>query len=408
MAMRGEIVSAYALVVMFILSVVPFGGSGSGDEYESGDEWVYDYDMTIDTMLLSGTLTVSFDGESTRSVAGYAYSTYELVYYGSMIVSGTILGYPVTGTATWRGVDSLDQATLDEIRWDGNLSMTLTAVVYNTPVTWVWWEHNVSTYSPPGGVGEWPEDPDEGASWTETYTVHSDSMVYDDGDITENSYSVPLTETYTYLGVKTITVPAGTFECEVIQTDDGDSIYTDWSCDDVGNYVKSAYESGSSESGTMLLISFIYTPPDRTPPTVNITGPTAGAHIRGSYVDVAWQSADDIGVVSTEMRIDGGTWELVSGHEVNHMQLSSGHHVIEIRVTDGAGNQAVNSTSFESDNGAFSFGGPYYGLPTVAIIVAVILVGLFVALTLMKRRRAPAPPPPQPPAAPPATPPSTQ
>ena len=234
--------------------------------------------------------------------------------------------------------------------------------------------------------------------------MHSETMSCDFyGDITENSYTVSATETLTYWGVKTITVPAGTFECEVTQTDDGDSITTDWYCDDVGSYVKSAYEHGSSGSGTQLLISYSYTPPDTTPPTVSMTGPLAGAHIRGSYVDVAWQSADNTGIVSTEMRIDGGTWELVSGHEVNHMQLSSGHHVIEIRVTDGAGNQAVNSTSFESDNGAFSFGGPYYGLPVVAIIAGVILVGLFVALTVLKRRRAPAAPP-QPPATPPNAP----
>jgi hypothetical protein len=261
MAMRGGIVSTCALLVTFILSAVSFGGLGAGDKYESGDEWVYDFDMTIETILLSGTVTYSFDGESSKSVAGYAYNTYEMGYDGSMTISGTLEGYAVTGTATIRGVDSLEQATLDEIRSDFNLSMTLTAVVNNIPATLVMWEHNISTYSPPGGVGEEPEDPDEGASWTETYTVHSETMSYDDGDITENSYSVSATETHTYLGVKTITVPAGTFECEVIQTDDGDDISTDWHCDDVGTYVKSVYGLGSSESGTMLLTSFSYTPP---------------------------------------------------------------------------------------------------------------------------------------------------
>jgi hypothetical protein len=229
-------------------------------------------------------------------------------------------------------------------------------------------------------------------------------MVYDDGDITENSYSVPLTETYTYLGVKTITVPAGTFECEVIQTDDGDAIYTDWNCDDVGSWVKSAYESGSSESGTLVLTSFSHTPPDRTPPTVSITGPLAGAHIRSDYVDVTWQSSDNIGVVSTEMKIDGGSWEPVSGYEATHLRFSSGDHVVQIRVADLAGNQAISNISFTNDNGAFSFGGPYYGLPTIAIIVGVILVGLFVAYTIEMRRRAPAAPPTKPPAAPPSAP----
>jgi hypothetical protein len=404
MAMRGRIVWACALLVTFILSAVSLGGSGAGDEYESGDEWVYDYDVTIDTMLLSGTLTYSFDGESTKSVAGYAYSTYEIGYHGSMTISGTFGGYPVTGTATMRGVDSLDQATLDEIRWDDNFSMTLTVVVYNTPETWVWWEHNVSTYSPPGGVGERPEDPDEGASWTETYTVHSDTMVYDDGDITENSYSVPLTETYTYLGVKTITVPAGTFECEVIQTDDGDAIYTDWYCDDVGSWVKSAYESGSSESGTLVLTSFSYTPPDRTPPTVSITGPASGSHIRGDQPNITWHCYDNIGLSLVEVNIDSAGWFAWPMNYLPDLHLSSGEHTIQVRATDKAGNQASSSVTFTTDNRALSFGGPYYGLPMAAIIVGVILVGLFAAYTIEMRRRARAAPPPRPPPAPPSAP----
>jgi hypothetical protein len=105
------------------------------------------------------------------------------------------------------------------------------------------------------------------------------------------------------------------------------------------------------------------------------------------------------------MKIDGMDWRSVSGFEAKHLWFSSGYHVVQIRVTDHAGNQAIGSVSFNNDNGAFSFGGPYYGLPTVAIIVGVILVGLFIALNLLKKRRAPAAPPLQPPVAPPSEPP---
>jgi len=391
-----------AFFATFILISIASSGVCSEAAYKTGDEWVYDFDMQLGTITLSGKVTYSFDGESSRSVAGFAYSTYEIGYMGSLTVGGTAQGYTVSGTATLVGTDSLDQASLDTIVSDSNLSMTVTYAT-STPVTAVFWEHNITTYSPPSGIGEEPENPAEGVSWTKTQTEHYESMAYDNGDITEVSSSVSVTTTYTYLGVRTITVPAGKFDCNVTQEDYGDGITTNWYCDDVGSFVKSSYQSGSSTSGTQVLTSYIYTPPDTTPPTVSMTGPPADAQIRGGYVDVAWQSADNTGVVSTEMRIDGGTWETVSGNEVNHLRLSSGHHVIEIRVADKAGNQAVNSISFDSDNGAFSFGGPYYGLPTIAIIVAVILVGLFVALTVMKRRRAPAAPPPQPPATPPGT-----
>ena len=141
---------------------------------------------------------------------------------------------------------------------------------------------------------------------------------------------------------------------------------------------------------------------DRTMPTISISGPTTGVHIRGDYADVTWQSSDNLGIVSTEMKIDGKDWTPVTGLEAKHVWFSSGYHVVQVRVTDHAGNQAISSTSFKNDNGAFSFGGPLYGLPTIAIIVGVILVGLFIALTVMKKRHALAAPPPQPPATPPS------
>jgi hypothetical protein len=144
---------------------------------------------------------------------------------------------------------------------------------------------------------------------------------------------------------------------------------------------------------------------DTTLPTVSVTGPQFGAHIRGDYVDVTWQSSDNIGIVLTEVKTDGMDWRPVTGYEAKHIWFGSGYHVVQIRVTDHAGNQAISTISFRNDNGAFSFGGPYYGLPTVAIIVGVILVGLFIALTLLKKRRSPTAPPLQPPAAPPSEPP---
>jgi len=259
--MRGIGVLAIVLLVTFLVTAVASSGSGAGDEFETGDSWSYDADLTIESMLLSGTYAVTYEGESTKSVAGYTYSTYEMKYHGTLTVTGSMGGYAVTGTATLNEIDSVDQESLNLVVSDYTMSMTLSAVILGTAYSYGYSEHNVSTYSPPGGVGDEPEDPDEGTSWTNTYTVHYETTVNDDGDITTESSSISVTETYTYLGVKTITVPAGTFKCEVIQTDYGAGISTDWYCDDVGAYVKSVYESGSTQSGTEQLTSFSYTPP---------------------------------------------------------------------------------------------------------------------------------------------------
>jgi hypothetical protein len=260
-AMKTSGLTAGALLVALLMTAIASGGSCAEDEYESGDSWAYDLDMTIESLLLSGTTTSTYDGESSKSVAGYAYSTYEMRYHGSMTVTGSIEGYAVTGTATLNEVDSIDQESMNLVVSDYTMSMTMSVVILGTAYGMDYSEHNVSTYSPPGGVGDEPKDPDEGTSWTKTYNVHYETTVNDDGDITTESSSISLTGTYTYLGIRTITVPAGTFECEVIQTDYGDGISTDWYCDDVGTYVKSVYESGSTQSGTEHLTSFSYTPP---------------------------------------------------------------------------------------------------------------------------------------------------
>ena len=261
MTMGGLGISAQVLLLVLAVAAVTSGGSCAGDMYESGDSWTYDMDVTMGSLVLSGTYTCSFDGKSSKSVAGYVYSTYEMKYHGSMTVSGAYAGYNTAGTAIIDEYVSVDQELLEVVVSDYSLSMTISVFVTNFPVSMAYSENNVSTYSPPSGVGAEPKDPDEGTSWTKTYTVYSEVRVNDDGDITEESYSIPVTETYTYMGVKTITVPAGTFKCEVIQTDHGDHISTDWYSDDVGAYVKSAYQSGSSESGTEVLTSFSYTPP---------------------------------------------------------------------------------------------------------------------------------------------------
>jgi len=261
MRVKRRVVSASAFLMVLLVSAFAAGESIAGDEYEAGDSWTYDMEMTIESLQLSGTYTQTFDGESTQTVAGYTYSTYEIGYHGSLTITGTMLGYTVSGTATVSGVDSVDQNSLNVVVGDYEISMEYSVVIGSTPVTMEYSEHNISKISPPGGVGEEPEHPDEGTSWTKTYTVHSETTINDDGDISTESSSFTARETYTYMGVQTITVPAGTFECEVIQTDDGESISTGWYCDDTGTYVKSAYETGSSQTATRLLKSYSYTPP---------------------------------------------------------------------------------------------------------------------------------------------------
>ena len=287
--MRGRGLSASALLGIALLSASAFGVSGAQVVFKLGDQWIYDMSMTIGEITMEGSVTYSYDGESTETVAGHNYSTYEMKYHGSMDISGFMSGYQTTGTATILGVDSMDTTNLDSIVSDYNLSMTAMTLYQGTPMTLVRWVHDVTKYSPPGGLGDVPEDPHVGESWTKIRTMYSNTMTSDNGVITEDSYARVVNETYTYLGVKTISVPAGTFKCEVIQANDGTNLETQWYSDEVGMLVKDVYEAGPSESGTQLLTSFRYTSPPSgisQSDTLMIASGVAGAAV--AAVIIAW------------------------------------------------------------------------------------------------------------------------
>jgi len=127
---------------------------------------------------------------------------------------------------------------------------------------------------------------------------------------------------------------------------------------------------------------------DVTPPTVTISAPSEGSHWRGSYVEVAWQASDNIGIAKTELWDEDSRIEVQGGSY--RFPVTTGKHILHVTVTDVAGNEATSSVTIESDSRALSFDGPYYGIPTIAIVAGVILGWLLVAGMIRKKRRAPA------------------
>ncbi len=126
---------------------------------------------------------------------------------------------------------------------------------------------------------------------------------------------------------------------------------------------------------------------DTTAPTLLILTPSEGAAIRGGDVEITWESSDDILVDSTEINVDGSGWTAVtpSGVDTLSLELGHGEHTVQLRVTDSAGNQKVSSVTFEVNSSALSFGGPYYGLPLVVLIAAIIAAVAVLGKTMRGR-----------------------
>jgi hypothetical protein len=127
---------------------------------------------------------------------------------------------------------------------------------------------------------------------------------------------------------------------------------------------------------------------DRENPDAAILTPSNNAAIRGTNVNVSWQRSDNSGIEKQELKIDALGWEEIDGtsHSLN---LATGTHTIQLRVTDKAGNQVIKSVTVSVDAEAFSFGGPYYGLPTIGIIAAVVLAAIYMLMRTRKRKKAP-------------------
>jgi hypothetical protein len=131
---------------------------------------------------------------------------------------------------------------------------------------------------------------------------------------------------------------------------------------------------------------------DTTDPLLQISGPVDGSTIRGNYVTVTWKYSDNIGIKDVRMTIDGVGGDIVENGQLTDLKLANGHHTIDITVTDLAGNQVTKRVAFTMDSQALSFSGPYYGIPLVAIMAAVILVALFVVLKYVRKPKIAAPP----------------
>jgi len=230
--------------------------------YEEGDNWVYDVDMSVGTLRLSGRVTYMIAGESSMSAGGFSYDTYEMDQYGSFDVSGTIYESWASGTATLSGSGSMDQDSLDLIVSDQNLSISVTAQLLTPPLTLTLWDHIISTYSPPSGTGQEPEDIEEGVSWTKNYTIESVERSFDSWfrAIASDSYSYSSTSVYNYIGSSPTIVPSGTFECNVVMEHNEYGVTTSWMSEKVGMVVKSEYHPGSSDSITQLIVSHSHKP----------------------------------------------------------------------------------------------------------------------------------------------------
>jgi hypothetical protein len=118
--------------------------------------------------------------------------------------------------------------------------------------------------------------------------------------------------------------------------------------------------------------SIIY---DATPPVVEFISPEEGEMTKEKVtVEVSVVDAIDAAPTS-EWRIDEGAWETIVGTTFE-VKLAEGDHVIQVRATDGAGNEAVETLNLSKGPEESSGSGPWLWI-IIVVVVAVIGVALW-------------------------------
>jgi hypothetical protein len=89
---------------------------------------------------------------------------------------------------------------------------------------------------------------------------------------------------------------------------------------------------------------------DTEAPYLSDIEPADGSAVNMVDVEVSWTVVDNVsGVAKTEVRIDGGSWETVTGTSKVFDDLSDDTYTVDIRVTDVAGNDVTKPTTFIVD-----------------------------------------------------------
>jgi hypothetical protein len=89
---------------------------------------------------------------------------------------------------------------------------------------------------------------------------------------------------------------------------------------------------------------------DTTSPSLTILHPSDGTAVNTTNVEVSWTAEDALtGIALTEMRMGSGAWETVVGTSELYEDLDDDVYNVDVRVTDGAGNTATATTTFEVD-----------------------------------------------------------
>lgn len=147
------------------------------------------------------------------------------------------------------------------------------------------------------------------------------------------------------------------YRVRVNREDPWESVGTDTSYEltelDEDDYLVEVEATDNAWNTRVRRVNFIV---DGTPPTINILSPPEedSQISQSNFVTIIWSGRDEgSGIDHYEVRINGGEWEDVGTRtEYTFSGLFDGEHTVDIKAVDNAGNEQIESTTFEVDPGS--------------------------------------------------------
>ena len=244
-------------IVTLVLAFIP-ALHAKGLDFSKGDEWTYDVTDSYGPLTMVGTMRTSYAGTDTISVNDTTYRVYVVDFNTTMTGEAVLVYTTVSSTVAideraYYTVDHMD-IIKDVYDWRSHTETTLNGSTSDSSVH----EHNVTTFIPPGGFGNWPTSIEVGETWEIAYPSTSVATIDEDGNTSSLVYSQNETISYRYDGTTDISTPAGQFQCQVIDETSSGWSQTSWQSDVAGAVAKLVQRSDSGETVTWLLKTYTY------------------------------------------------------------------------------------------------------------------------------------------------------
>ena len=391
--------SVHIILLTVLIAIGSFAttlGSTSQDQTSSPVEYIkvgncweyaYEYDRYSDTIHYVGNITMRVAGEEQRVVSGEIANVFLVDLFGTGSISGDWFGNPVTGTLNLKGED---------MRLHSNFSIVSEHMFWKEYMDYTTGTSNVTsnadiTYEP--ALDDVIADTELaiGANFTSRSQMTIEQWMNDSTtNETQNAQNeTSLTFTLVSQNLPVVT-PAGSFLCDKylvsFHTKENELNAMWYYSEKVGNYVKSegafSWIFSLVPIADLELRSYSYST-DNVPPKAN-AGEDQTVKMGDTVTLNGSASSDNVGIVTYNWTFADTNIVNLSGEVAHQVFASEGIYVINLTVSDGAGNSDWDTVNVTVEKKISSILGANAIL--IGGIVAVIVVAVAAVLFLRKRK----------------------